>query len=178
MRDYSCSYCLSQKLQATRDCYMMPWGKKEHKFSVPRLDDRHQIIKDADGNKSEMRSVDLDGFLEILESLEKYFPDKSSYEIHQLFFKEVCLTATIDEVAFSLIEAESTVSEYKGAIGSLGDEDLRYDLLGFGISYSDLLSAFRIIRSANNGYDNYNLEKMQNENKSQSTESNSNIKYS
>ena len=56
------------------------------------------------------------------------------------------------------MSAESAVEQYKGAIGLLSAGRTREELLGFRISYRDLLSAFDIVRAVKNEFKRMDIE--------------------
>jgi len=96
--------------------------------------------------------VDLDGFMDTLAQIQNRAPHLNIWQIHQMYFKNVCPRAFFDHVMDRLLTAESTTVEYKGAIGSLADQSTREHLLGFDIPYEHLIEAFEVIRSAKNEF--------------------------
>ena len=169
MREYDCRVCLAEGLYKKRECLLTiinPAAKTEFWCSPPILDGKNTIIRDPNTGKSmvENRRVGEEGFLDILWSLNHKLPDKSSFELWELFFDDICLTAFADMVMFAIIEAESTISEYKGAIGSLYNEENRKSILGFYMEYEDFLEALSIVRRAKRDYERYRYDKMQREN--------------
>lgn len=168
MREYDCRYCLSQGLDQRRDCMLTqfnPNAKNEIFISVPLIDDSQKVVRDQGTGKliQDNRRVGEEEFFNILLQLSANMTDKSTFELHQLFFEEVCLTAFADDVMFSLIEVEGTASEYKGALGDLTEESTRFDLLGFAMDYRELMDCFSVIRSAKKDYERWRFEQSQRE---------------
>jgi len=96
--------------------------------------------------------VNVDEFMDVLVNIQLMAPHMNVWQIHQAFFKPVCPRAFYDSVLDRILSAESSVSEYKGAIGSLSEKQTRESLLGFDIPYSQLIEAFDIVRSAKNEF--------------------------
>ena len=141
------------------------YAKDEIWISPPIFSQEQEVIKNPNGNGllTEHKRVDEEGFFNVLWDISNKVNGKSSFEIYLLFFDEVCLTAFSDEVMASIIEAESTATEYKGAVGSLLDEDVRFGLLGFHMEYQELLDSFNIIRRAKMDYERYRSDKAKQE---------------
>lgn len=79
-------------------------------------------------------------------------PHVNIWELHQTHFKNICVRAFYDEILDSILTLESSVKEYKGAIGDLSDSQIREKLLGFDMPYDNLIECFDIIRSAQNTF--------------------------
>ena len=170
MREYDCRYCLSEGLDKKRECIFTeinPNAKEDFFVSVPVLEESQKVARNDKGTIIQgNRYVGADEFVEILGGLSNQKAELSIFEVYLLWFKEVCLTGFGDYVMSSLIKAESTAAEYKGAIGGLDNEDVRFGLLGFFMEYEDLLEAFNIVRDAKKDYERYRYEQMQRESES------------
>lgn len=170
MREYDCRFCLSQGMDKKRDCmatWINPNASSEIWLSPPVIDENQKVSRDKRG-AIEQNTVRVreEEFLDLLWDFAEKITSKSSFEVYLLFFDEVCLTALADGVMFKLIEVEATVAEYKGAIGNMDEEDVRFGLLGFHMEYEDLLEAFNIVRCSKMDYERYRYEKNQQENES------------
>ena len=164
-REYDCTFCLSEGLDKKRDCtftQINPDAKSEFWVSVPEINSKQTVERDIKGQiKQNNRRVEQYGFIDILIGMSEKIHGKSLFELYLLWFDEVCLTAFADNVMFGIIEAESTASEYKGAVGGLDSEEVRFGLLGFSMEYEDLIEVFNIVRRSKSDYERYRTEQIQ-----------------
>jgi hypothetical protein len=99
-----------------------------------------------------------DDFIGLLLHLQVRLPQMNVWQIHSTYFKRVCPRAFYDDVMDALMAGESAAAEYKGAMGPLSTGSTREQLLGFPISYRDLISAFDIIRAVKNEFKRMDME--------------------
>lgn len=157
---YSCPVCIAKnnKHYEARECFLQPWKKsaaraKKLRLPVPRFRRDGELRRTKNGKPLFVNEwMDRDGFMDALAVIQAQAPHLNIWQIHQTFFKTVCPRAFFDSVMDRLLAAEATVVEYKGAVGSLTEQETRENLLGFDIPYDDLISAFEIVRSAKNEF--------------------------
>jgi len=143
---------------------LQPWKKPAARNSKLRIE-IPKFGKDGERRRdlkklpvSDFSFLDIDEFIDEFAKLQRRIPHLNAWELHQTYFKNVCPRAFFDVVIDSLLSAEVTASEYKGALGPLSDPDVREQLLGFYIDYSDMITAFDIIRYAKNAYKRMEIE--------------------
>lgn len=141
---------------------MQPWLIKEQKrdihIKVPQFGEDRKLMRKEEPVK---RIVNEEGFLEILWEISELHPHLSSWEVVQLYWKDVCCTAFADEVMSRIIAGEKMITDYQGAIGNLFEEDVRVGLFGFDLGYEGTLEAMEITRSAKRAYERYEMEEME-----------------
>tara|TARA_Y100000310_G_scaffold321085_1_gene378272 strand:- start:6330 stop:6902 length:573 start_codon:yes stop_codon:yes gene_type:complete len=166
MRDYNCDVCVFSGLYKRRTCFLydvFPDKHEGHKtgdfFNIPRFRADHVAETDETGIvKGEVRFLDGESFLEMLWELSEALPHFSAFQILNAYFAEVCPTAFNDHVCSAILSAQASASDYTVDIS---DDNVRYDLLGFHMTLSDVLEAFNIIVGTRNSYERYEMEKME-----------------
>lgn len=99
--------------------------------------------------------LDADDFVATLAQIKRQRPEVSLFEIHNLFFPQVCPTALADPVVDALVRLESSCAEYKHDIV---DDELRAQLLGFVMPLADVLEAFDVIRGTKAEFQRHEIE--------------------
>ena len=103
---------------------------------------------------------DSEDFLDHLADLSRQIPDMSPYELKEVFFKRVCLTSLATPVVSSLVAAEAACSEYKYDIT---DDNVRLELLGFGMSLGDCMEAFDLVRGTRLAFQRWEMDQRKQE---------------
>ena len=166
MRDYNCDVCIFSGLYKRRTCFLyasFPDGDQGHKqgdfFTIPRFtEDRSPVTNELGILEGEIRYLDGEGFLEALWDLSESLPHFSAYQILSSYFQEICPTAFSDVVCGSLIASQASCAEYTV---NISDDSVRYEVLGFHMTLQDTLEAFDIIVGSKNAYERYEMERMQ-----------------
>jgi hypothetical protein len=132
---------------------------KKLRIELPRFRKDGERKRGLDKNPvSEFRFLSVDEFIDEFARLQVRVPHLNAWELHQMYFKNVCPRAFFDQVMDRLLGAEISAAEYKGALGALSDPEVREQLLGFHIDYEDLVSAFDVIRYAKNSFKRMEME--------------------
>ncbi len=95
--------------------------------------------------------TDREGFLEILDEVNDFFPDRSPWEISQLYFKPVCVTALID-LELDMILGWETAADLYGVMPHPG---------GYLDQPNRLTQLFEEIRASKNYYERSVHEKIE-----------------
>ena len=106
--------------------------------------------------------VNEDDFVELLAGMRRRLPEASTFEIHNLFFPQVCPTALVNLVVDALVRVEASCAEYKHDIV---DDDLRAQLLGFRMPLVEVLEAFDVIRGTKAEFQRHELEALRKKDK-------------
>jgi len=174
MKDFDCNVCQAKALHSEgqgRTCFLYDVHENKQRghredgdhFRVPRLNVDGTLMKTHGINGEVIADVVLlheDTFLDTLVHLNDRLPELSGWQIHQTYFREVCLTALGDAVLSSIIMAQGSCERYRLDITN---EDIREAVLGFYMTLPDLLEAFDIIVAARNSYERYEMERIEKE---------------
>ena len=148
--------------------YLVNEQKREMHIEVPLFGaDKKPIREPITGqNKIETRIVNEDGFLEILYEVSANLPHLTLWEVVQAYWKDVCITAFVDEVMMRIIAGEKLINDYQGALGSLEKLETREGIFGFDMGYEGTLEAMEITRGGKRSYERWDSEEQERKAKS------------